>query len=150
VHSAHFQRRHEATMVDLSSIPLVMPLAKWVWETADASEEVSPELCLAQVPFLSSGCFSALLAKALGVAIILGSCINKVPLIMNITKSQSAAGISRNSLYGEALVYGCGVFYGLLHGYPFSSCEYYSNNTTLTVCCKANKKCIAKISQFTI
>lgn len=110
-------------MVNLTSIPLVLPLAKWVWEATDNPEAVSPDICLSEVPFLSSGCFSALLAKALGVAIILGSCVNKVPLILNMQKSKSADGISRNSLYGEALVYAACVFYGLLHEYPFSSCE---------------------------
>ncbi|CAJ1952512.1 unnamed protein product [Cylindrotheca closterium] len=115
---------------NLASIPLVLPFAKWVWEAADNPEEVSPDICLSEVPFLSPGCFSALLAKALGVAIILGSCVNKVPLIMNMQKSKSADGISRNSLYGEALVYAACVFYGLLHEYPFSS---YGENASLLI-----------------
>lgn len=110
-------------MVNLASIPLVMPLAKWVWEASENPEEVSPDMCLSQVPFLGSGCFSALLAKALGVVIILGSCVNKIPLILNMQNSKSADGISRNSLYGEALVYASCVFYGRLHEYPFSSCQ---------------------------
>ena len=112
--------------MNLASIPLVLPVAKWIWEAADNQEDVSPEICLSEAPFLSSKCFSALLAKALGVAIILGSCVNKVPLIMNMQKSKSADGISRNSLYGEALVYAACVFYGLLHQYPFSSCKSFT------------------------
>lgn len=114
---------YPCSTMDLASIPLILPIAKWIWEATDNPEEVSPEICLSAVPFLSSGCFSALLAKALGVAIILGSCVNKVPLIVNMQKSKSADGISRNSLYGEALVYGSCCLYGLLHKYPFSSCE---------------------------
>lgn len=113
-------------MVDLSTLPLVMPLAAWIWEGSEAS----PEVCVSEIPFLSSECFSQLVAKALGVLIILGSCVNKVPLIMNMMNSKSAAGISRNSLYGEALVYACGVLYGFLFQYPFSS---YGENASLLV-----------------
>jgi mannose-P-dolichol utilization defect protein 1 len=113
-------------MIDFANLPLAMPLAVLFWGGSD----VSPEACLADLPFLGGACLSQLLAKALGLAIILGSCINKVPLVRNMKNSKSAAGISRNSLYGEALVYGCGVYYGLLQNYPVSS---YGENISLLV-----------------
>ena len=116
-------------MIALEDIPLVLPLAEWVWGE-DTSEDVSPEICLLQVPFISSGCFSTLFAKALGVAIISASCFNKAPIMVNMLKSQSAAGISRNSLFGEALVYANGVLYGFLAGHPFTS---YGENASLLI-----------------
>ena len=116
-------------MIALEDIPLVLPLAEWVWGE-DTSEDVSPEICLLQVPFISSGCFSTLFAKALGVAIISASCFNKAPIMVNMLKSQSAAGISRNSLFGEALVYANAVLYGFLAGHPFTS---YGENASLLI-----------------
>jgi mannose-P-dolichol utilization defect protein 1 len=116
-------------MVAITDIPFVVPLAEWIW-AADKSEDVSPEICLSQVPIISSGCFSQLLTKALGMAIILGSCLNKMPIMINMMNNKSAAGISRNSLYGEAIVYACGVFYGFLEGHPFTA---YGENISLLI-----------------
>ena len=107
-------------MVVLADIPFVVPLAEWIWG-ADTSQDVSPEISLSQIPFISTGCFSTLVAKALGMAIIFGSCLNKAPIVINMMKSQSAVGISRTSLYGEALVYANCVLYGILSGYPFTA-----------------------------
>lgn len=108
-------------MVKLVDIPLVLPIAEWIW---GADEQVSPEICLDEIPWMGQGCFSTLVAKALGVAIIFFSCLNKVPIMSNMMKSQSAAGISRNSLYGEVIVYANGVFYGFLEGHPFTGKPY--------------------------
>lgn len=116
-------------MVALIDIPFVLPLAEWIWG-ADASSDVSPEICLSQVPLISVSCFSQLFTKALGVAIILGSCLNKVPIMINMMKSQSAAGISRSSLYGEAVVYANGAMYGFLEGHPFTA---YGENASLLI-----------------
>eukprot|EP00934_Nitzschia_sp_Nitz4_P003912 Nitzschia sp. Nitz4//scaffold347_size17400//11893//12750//NITZ4_008836-RA/size17400-augustus-gene-0.35-mRNA-1//-1//CDS//3329548669//3902//frame0 len=114
-------------MFAIKDIPLVLPLAEWIWG-GDKSEDVSAQICLSLLPFFSSGCWSQLITKALGTAIILGSCLNKTPIMMNMAGSKSAAGISRASLYGEAVVYGCGVFYGYLLGHPFTA---YGENLSL-------------------
>lgn len=114
-------------MVALEDIPLVVPLADWVW-AAVQEDDVSPEICLSQVPLISMGCFSQLFTKALGIAIILGSCLNKIPIMLNIMNSQSAAGISRGSLYGEVVVYANAAVYGFLEGHPFTA---YGENGAL-------------------
>lgn len=74
-------------MVALNEIPLVMPLAEWIWSGAQ-SEAVTPEGCLARVPLWDAPCFSQLLSKALGVCIILGSCFNRMPIIVNMMNSK--------------------------------------------------------------
>lgn len=111
-------------MVALVDIPFVQPLAEWIWGAEDAPT------CLSEVPFISVPCFSQLMTKALGVAIILGSMLNKIPIMLNMMNSQSAAGISRNSLYGEAMVYSNCAMYGLLSGHPFTA---YGENASLLV-----------------
>jgi mannose-P-dolichol utilization defect 1 len=119
-------------MVALADIPGVLPLAGWIWGggSGTAGEVVSPEMCLSQIPLLSGGCLSQLVAKALGVAIIVGSCLNKVPIMINMLNAKSAAGISGNSLYGEAVVYANGAMYGFLEGHPFTA---YGENASLLV-----------------
>ncbi len=102
-------------MVDLIDIPLVKPVAEWIWGPEEAPT------CLSEFPLLSVPCISQLAAKALGVLIIVASMLNKIPIMKNMMGSQSAAGISRNSLYGEALVYANSALYGLLSGHPFTA-----------------------------
>ena len=82
----------------LKDIPGVVPLAEWVWGGAAESEYVSADRCLDQVPFLRIECFKQLVTKCLGLAIIAGSMLNKVPIMINMMRAQSAAGIERNSL----------------------------------------------------
>jgi hypothetical protein len=101
-------------MVELTDIPFVKELAEWIWGI-DATK------CLSEVPFISSSCFSQLLTKAVGVAIIFGSMLNKVPIMRNMINSQSAEGMSRNSLYGELIVYANVAMYSHLLGHPFTA-----------------------------
>jgi mannose-P-dolichol utilization defect protein 1 len=68
--------------------------------------------------------------KLLGLGIILGSCLNKFPIILNIWRSRSTAGLSRTSVYGEISVYLTCALYGALEGYPISA---YGENIALTV-----------------
>mmetsp|Transcript_26418 Transcript_26418/g.62901 ORF Transcript_26418/g.62901 Transcript_26418/m.62901 type:complete len:293 (+) Transcript_26418:207-1085(+) len=128
-----------ATITDL-----ITWFAIWVWGTDSGGEnddgssmdandddnKFSAEICMSQIPFLSVPCLSQLLSKGLGLAIIAGSCLNKIPIMVNMMKSQSAAGISRNSLYGEAIVYANGAMYGYLYDYPFTS---YGENVSLLI-----------------
>lgn len=86
----------------LLDVPFVVALAKWVW---GEDELVSPESCLEDFPlFMAVPCWSRLLAKSVGVAIIVLSCLNKAPVMRNILKSESTAGLSRASVYGETIV----------------------------------------------
>lgn len=106
--------------MQLKEIPFFMAVAEWVW-SADPSPEVTPESCLSSVPLLSSQCFSRLLVKAVGIAIILGACLNKAPLFVNVLKSKSVAGLSTAAVYGEVLLYSNAAFYGVLRGNPFTA-----------------------------
>ena len=104
--------------------PLVIGFAEWVWHDSPSSDTadhaISPELCLATMPVMNGACWSALLAKGLGVAIILGACLNKAPLIYNIWTSQSTQGLSAGALYGELLVVAHSSLYGILMEYRTS------------------------------
>ena len=101
-------------------VPFVMAFANWVWSEDDA-EDVSPELCIQTTPFMNTGCWSRLAVKGLGVAIILGACLNKAPMIYNILSSKSTQGLSGGALYGELLVVANSSFYGVLMAYPFTA-----------------------------
>lgn len=126
----------------LLEIPLVLSFAEWVWTVdddgvavvapEDASESTRPkysaELCLSTLPLMNGDCWKRLIVKGLGVAIILGACLNKAPVIRNILANRAAAGLSRNAVYGETLMYANSAAYGLLSAFPFSA---YGENAAL-------------------
>lgn len=85
-------------MVTLGELPFVSAIAEWIWGGSVQNETVSADICLSQLPFLHMECLKQLLTKGLGMAIIGGSMLNKLPIMINMWSSQSASGISRNSL----------------------------------------------------
>jgi hypothetical protein len=89
---------NEAIMVTLQDLPFVSAIAEWIWGGTVQNEKISPDICLSQLPLLGMDCFKQLLSKCLGLAIIGGSMLNKLPIMINMWSSQSASGISRNSL----------------------------------------------------
>jgi len=111
-------------MVELIDIPFLRPLAEWIWGEEDAPG------CMSEVPLLGVPCFSQLVTKAFGIVIIVASMLNKIPIMRNMINSQSAAGISRNSLYGEWMVYANCAVYGFLSGHPFTA---YGENISLLI-----------------
>lgn len=106
-----------------------MALATWVWRE-DPAADVNPELCLGAFPWMTGGCWSRLIVKGLGIGIILGSCLNKTPIMLNILDSKSTVGLSRTAVYGEAIVYLNCALYGLLESYPVSA---YGENIAMTI-----------------
>jgi hypothetical protein len=107
----------------------VLSIANNIWGD-DTSGDVSGQVCLKRFPFMELGCWSGLLAKSIGVLIILASCINKAPVIRNMLDSKSAAGLSRFSIYGDVLVSANGAFYGILEGHPFTA---FGENCALVI-----------------
>lgn len=84
----------------LMEVPFVMTLARWVW---GEDTEVTPKLCIETFPVMIGPCWSRLVVKGLGIGIILGACLNKLPIIVNLMNSKSTAGLSRTSIYGEII-----------------------------------------------
>ncbi|EQC29133.1 hypothetical protein SDRG_13165 [Saprolegnia diclina VS20] len=79
------------------------------------------ETYFTQHDFLHVACFKAVLSKALGYAIILGSFILKLPQILKIISAKSVAGLSPSGFYLEVLVFEASVVYNFLRGYPIST-----------------------------
>jgi mannose-P-dolichol utilization defect 1 len=121
----------ERKMVLLTEIPAVVAFADWVWG-ADPSEEISPDICLRNLPFLNGGCLSGLLVKGIGIAIIVGACLNKAPVIRNIIKSKSAAGFTLSGIGSDLLVVSNCSFYGILNRQPITA---YGENVALAIQC---------------
>lgn len=110
-----------------------MALADWVWLGAGDSEEiggVSPTLCVSEIPFMPTACWTQLVAKALGILIILGACINKIPMILNMLQAKSSVGLSTTACYGEILMLTNSAAYGMLEGHPFTA---YGETITLWI-----------------
>lgn len=115
--------------MELEDIPFVPVLANFFWGS-NLSEEVSPEICLASFPVLTSPCLSGVLVKLIGIVIMLGACLNKLPLYVNVLKTESVAGMSAGAVYGETIMYANSAFYGLLRGNPFTA---WGENGIMTV-----------------
>lgn len=104
----------------LADIPFILSIATWAWES-DPSPLVTPQSCLDSLPLLSTPCLTRLVAKGIGIGIILASCINKAPVVRNILKSRSVAGLSVAAAYGEVIMYSNAAFYNILRGNPFTA-----------------------------
>jgi len=106
--------------------------ANWAWSN-NPNPEVSPEECLEHFfPIPPTACIIAVALKAVGIAIIAGACLNKAPIVMNILKNKSVAGMSTGSVYSETIMYANAASYSLLRGNPFTA---WGENGILTVQC---------------
>ena len=117
----------------LLDIPLVMSFANWVWGntsagTAPNDTSITPSFCVEHLFQFNVECWTKLIIKGLGIAIILGSCLNKTPVMMNLYRSKSTSGMSLPSIYGEIIVYINAAFYGVLSGHPLTA---YGENLAL-------------------
>ena len=106
--------------------PRVLSLANWAWGSSDiiaggSSSSITPSSCLESLPLLTSSCLSRLVAKCVGICIILASCANKAPVIRNVIGSGSVAGLSVVAIYGEIALYSNAALYNFLRGNPFSA-----------------------------
>ncbi|XP_056409622.1 mannose-P-dolichol utilization defect 1 protein [Hyla sarda] len=66
-------------------------------------------------------CLKLLISKILGIGIIVGSVMVKVPQIMKIVRSGTAEGLSFQSVLLELLALSGTMVYSITHGFPFSS-----------------------------
>lgn len=66
-------------------------------------------------------CFKALLSKGLGIGIIAGSVLVKVPQIMKILSNKSAAGLSIVSVLLDLIAISFHMSYSFVSGFPFSA-----------------------------
>ena len=124
-------------MKSFLGLPWLVSFAEWIW-TVDVDIDVDPddehvvavsaEFCLSSLPWMNGDCWKRLIVKGLGVAIILGACLNKAPVIRNIVSNRAAVGLSRGAIYGETLMYANSAAYGMLSHFPFSA---YGENTAL-------------------
>ncbi|XP_068141730.1 mannose-P-dolichol utilization defect 1 protein homolog [Drosophila tropicalis] len=71
--------------------------------------------------FFDVPCFKALLSKGLGLAIIAGSLLVKVPQVLKILKSKSGEGINLMGVMLDLLAITIHMSYNFMNGYPFSS-----------------------------
>lgn len=104
----------------LKESQLVIYLANWLW-LSSTDNTVSPEICLETIPFLTSPCLTTLLTKLLGLGMIVGACLNKAPILLNIFKTKSTIGLSLGACYGEVILFSNAAFYGIVRDIPFTA-----------------------------
>uniref|UniRef100_A0A3B5KXG8 Mannose-P-dolichol utilization defect 1 protein homolog n=1 Tax=Xiphophorus couchianus TaxID=32473 RepID=A0A3B5KXG8_9TELE len=71
--------------------------------------------------FLDVPCLKIVLSKALGIAIILGSVLVKLPQIIKLMRAKSAEGLSFNSVLLELLAITGTMAYSMSNKFPFSA-----------------------------
>lgn len=80
--------------------------------------------------FFDVGCFKASLSKGLGLGIIAGSLLVKVPQILKIWANKSAEGINIFSVLLDLFAITCHMSYSFVSGFPFSA---WGDNTFLAL-----------------
>lgn len=90
---------------------------------------------------LSVACFKALLSKGLGIAIIAGSLLVKVPQVLKILKNKSGEGINLVSVLLDLTAITFHMAYSYVNGFPFSA---WGDNTFLAF----QTACIAAMVLF--
>jgi hypothetical protein len=104
-------------MIVLADIPIIMKLAVWVWGNGQEGiliddnnknigtiiklSSASAKICINEFPYMLTECWTQVIAKGLGIAVIGGSFLNRAPIIHNIITSKSTEGLSRTSIYGD-------------------------------------------------
>lgn len=68
-----------------------------------------------------AACLKLAVSKALGVGIVAASSVVKVPQVLNLVRSRSAAGVSFLSYLLETASYLVSLAYNVRHGFPFST-----------------------------
>lgn len=117
-------------MVSFADLSMVSSLADYIWGGDETSDFFSPDICLSAVPFMNQGCWTRLIVKGLGIAIILGAFLNKAPVILNIMSSKSVAGLSKTGVYGDVLLCSNTAIYSFLKGFPITA---YGENIALVL-----------------
>lgn len=85
------------------------------------SSNFSLSLQITQFNLFVGPCFSATLSKLLGIGIILGSILVKVPQIVKIWKSKSGEGISLASVALDLFAILVSQSYSFVNAFPFSA-----------------------------
>jgi len=80
--------------------------------------------------FLDGPCLSLAISKALGYVTIAGACLYKMPVVVNILKSKSGAGLHPISVYLESSSMIAMVFYNFQRGNDIST---YGDNISATI-----------------
>ena len=83
--------------------------------------EPCTEILLDRLQITDSTCLKYAVSKALGLGIILGSCIVKLPQIYKIVKSRSAVGISLLAYIQETAANTISLAYNYREGNPFTT-----------------------------
>lgn len=89
----------------------------------ESNSHIANGFCSLLVP-----CFKALLSKGLGLAIIAGSLLVKVPQVLKILKNKSGEGINLISVLLDLTAITFHMSYSFVNGFPFSS---WGDNTFL-------------------
>ncbi|XP_037960785.1 mannose-P-dolichol utilization defect 1 protein homolog [Teleopsis dalmanni] len=83
-----------------------------------------------ELNFFDVPCFKALLSKCLGIGIIAGSLLVKVPQVLKILNNKSGEGINLVSVLLDLMAITFHMSYSFMNGYPFSA---WGDNTFLAL-----------------
>lgn len=75
-------------------------------------------------------CLKYALSKGLGIGIVIGGSVMKVPQLLLILRAHSARGLSLTAFLFETLAYSINLFYSFRNPFPFST---YGENLFLTI-----------------
>ncbi|KAI3652422.1 hypothetical protein MP228_002747 [Amoeboaphelidium protococcarum] len=107
-------------MVSQSSISKMLPPQVRDFVVKTLGKNCTSKLVDA-MDFKDKACVSLAVSKVVGLGIVAGSSLVKVPQLLKIVASGSAQGISLNSYILETVAYCIALVYNYRHGNPFST-----------------------------
>ncbi|KAJ3817485.1 hypothetical protein F5880DRAFT_54107 [Lentinula raphanica] len=75
-------------------------------------------------------CWKYAMSKGMGIGIVVGASVMKLPQLIIVLQSRSATGLSLTSFILETLAYAINFFYSYRNGFPFST---YGENLFLSI-----------------
>jgi mannose-P-dolichol utilization defect protein 1 len=115
-------------MVKIVSLSTLQTVFRWIgwlgWPYKLVSLILEGEKCahtLFNDDFLDKPCLSLAISKTLSYALILGSCLYKIPIAWNIVRKKSGQGLNMTAMYLETSAIFANVIYCYLRHQPFTT-----------------------------
>ena len=124
------------TFVAPAFLSPIFSVAAFIARNLSLSNDSCIDTLFTQRNIVDGACLKVLISKSLGWVMTGASAIVKTPVIRNMLKAESAAGLSPQSIYLETIMYSCSVAYFVMKDLgdgKLDEFNEYGENVNLTL-----------------